>query len=135
MPLHCLPPTSARDPLVGTAVDGTAADDATPGARAERYLAPPVLCPPCPPRCRCSPGDHPRTALPCARSWAACKLFGEGDGAAGQDEPAFRGGRAAWGDPCCWATPRSHRVLYASRQAWIDAACGKAVRPHRWAGG
>ncbi|MFQ8887660.1 MAG: FeoB small GTPase domain-containing protein [Bilophila wadsworthia] len=108
-------------PLVGTSADGTAVDALL--GRLRRHLAQPV-CPPCPPRWRCSRRSSGRPCrTPRSGRRASCSRATR---AAGPDGNPFRGEaeaiRVLLGDPS--VAPE----LYASRQAWIDAACGKAVR-------
>ena len=109
-------------PLVGTAVDGTAADVLL---RALAEASRPASMPAVPAKVSLL-AEIIGTALPCAPLWAACKLF-EGDEGCWPGRKPFPGSGVRR-SVCCWATPRSHRSCTRPRQAWIDAACGKAVR-------
>ena len=109
-------------PLVGTAVDGTAADVLL---RALAEASRPASMPAVPAKVSLL-AEIIGTALPCAPLWAACKLFEGDEGLLARTETLSGERREAirvlLGDPS--VAPE----LYASRQAWIDAACGKAVR-------
>ena len=109
-------------PLVGTAVDGTAADVLL---RALAEASRPASMPAVPAKVSLL-AESIGTALICAPLWAACKLFEGDEGLLARTETLSGERREAirvlLGDPS--VAPE----LYASRQAWIDAACGKAVR-------